>query len=207
MSSPNTPQFEEAVKQEVELLSRQYPTPDDIPGCMKLFDQAIVCNSAFYFRFTTSLHYTLPEVHVNYSNDHNNNLNLNFHLILAASSQVRSLYRYGHMAECAQKWTDFKFCLTLRALSADERRAAWLRHRAEWWATRRTTGSSEDVWEVRKCVSWRCVCGLCVLSLAPLPPIALALLWFRGEDQDSPRTGWWLVVAVKVAGEILTGRF
>ena len=44
----NTPQFEEAVKQEVELLTRQYPTPDDVPGCIKLFDKAIVCNSTFF---------------------------------------------------------------------------------------------------------------------------------------------------------------
>ncbi len=43
----NTPQFEEVVKQEVELLSRQFPTPDDIPGCIKLFDKAIVCNGTF----------------------------------------------------------------------------------------------------------------------------------------------------------------
>lgn len=54
------------------------------------------------------------------------------------------------MAECADKTADFKFCLTMRSLSPEERRDAWLRHRAEWWATRRTTQSSEDVWEVRK---------------------------------------------------------
>ena len=47
----NTPEFEEAVKQEVQLLSRQYPTPDDIPGCLKLFDKAIVCNSTFSLIF------------------------------------------------------------------------------------------------------------------------------------------------------------
>jgi len=50
-AKPSTPQFEEAVKQEVELLSRQYPTPDDIPGCLKLFDNAIVCNSTVFFLF------------------------------------------------------------------------------------------------------------------------------------------------------------
>ena len=70
----------------------------------------------------------------------------------AASSQIRSLYRYGQMAECSSHWSDFKFCLSLRALSAEERRVAWIRHRAEWWATRRTMGSSEDVWEIRKYV-------------------------------------------------------
>jgi len=58
------------------------------------------------------------------------------------------------MAECTPAWSDFKFCLSLRALSAEERRVAWIRYRAEWWATRRTMmGSSEDVWEVRKYVN------------------------------------------------------
>ena len=56
------------------------------------------------------------------------------------------------MAECTSFWTDFKFCLSLRALSAEERRVAWIQNRAEWWATRRMGGSSEDVWEVRKYV-------------------------------------------------------
>lgn len=39
-----TPQFAE--NQEVKLSSHQYPTPEDIPGCMEIFDQAIVRSSA-----------------------------------------------------------------------------------------------------------------------------------------------------------------
>ncbi|KAG8997924.1 hypothetical protein FRB94_007356 [Tulasnella sp. JGI-2019a] len=66
-----------------------------------------------------------------------------------AVSQVKSLYRYGHRSECSQKWEDVKFCLSNKTLSEDERRAAWIQHRAEWWARRRVERSSEDVWDIR----------------------------------------------------------
>ncbi|KAK7692875.1 hypothetical protein QCA50_004510 [Cerrena zonata] len=108
MSSPN---FEKAVKQEVEHLRKLYPTPDDIPGCMTLFDTYITCN--------------------------------------VMSSQVKSLYRYGRMAECAHKAEDFKFCMSSKGLHPEEKRDAWIRRRAEWWAQRRLTKSSEDIWEIR----------------------------------------------------------
>jgi hypothetical protein len=67
-------------------------------------------------------------------------------------SQFRSLYRYGGMAHCKPKLEDMKFCFSLRSLSPEEKRDAWLTRRAEWWAERRMNGSSEDVWEVRGCV-------------------------------------------------------
>jgi hypothetical protein len=54
------------------------------------------------------------------------------------------------MAECNQKLEDWKFCLSLKMLSPEEKREAWLQHRARWWAERRTNGSSEDVWDIRK---------------------------------------------------------
>jgi hypothetical protein len=47
---------------------------------------------------------------------------------------------------------DFKFCLTLKALHPEEQREAWIRRRAEWWANRRLSKSSEDVWDIRECV-------------------------------------------------------
>ena len=65
------------------------------------------------------------------------------------SSQVKSLYRYGHMAECAYKAEDFKFCMSSKGLHPEEKRDAWIRRRAEWWAQRRLTKSSEDIWDIR----------------------------------------------------------
>ncbi|KAI0072721.1 hypothetical protein K474DRAFT_1667498 [Panus rudis PR-1116 ss-1] len=103
--------FDEVVKQEEEYLRKIYPTPDDIPGCMTLFDNFISCN--------------------------------------IISTQVKSLYRYGHMSECAQKSEDFKFCMSNKSLHPEEKRDAWIRRRAEWWAKRRLTKSSEDVWDMR----------------------------------------------------------
>ncbi|KZT24244.1 hypothetical protein NEOLEDRAFT_1135404 [Neolentinus lepideus HHB14362 ss-1] len=64
-------------------------------------------------------------------------------------NQIKAIYRYGERASCSHKWEDFKFCMTLKALPMEERRHAWLRRRAEWWANRRLTQSSEDVWDIR----------------------------------------------------------
>ncbi|KIK67330.1 hypothetical protein GYMLUDRAFT_37425 [Collybiopsis luxurians FD-317 M1] len=67
----------------------------------------------------------------------------------AIRSQVKSFYRYGERSHCSQKLEDFKFCLGLTRMEPEERREAWLRRRAEWWANRRLGKSSEDVWEMR----------------------------------------------------------
>ena len=68
-------------------------------------------------------------------------------------NQIKSLYRFGHRTtDCDRKFDDFKFCLTLKVMHPEERREAWIRRRAEWWAHRRLGKSSEDVWDIRKCV-------------------------------------------------------
>ena len=38
--------FDTAVKQEAAYLRRVYPTSDDIPGCISLFDTFLACNGA-----------------------------------------------------------------------------------------------------------------------------------------------------------------
>ena len=53
------------------------------------------------------------------------------------------------MSVCSQKLEDFKFCLSTKGMHPEERRAAWIRKRAEWWAGRRMGRSSEDVWDAR----------------------------------------------------------
>jgi len=65
------------------------------------------------------------------------------------NAQVKSLYRYGKMTECSQKVEDFKFCMSNNWMHPEEKREAWIRRRAEWWANRRLAKSSEDVWDVR----------------------------------------------------------
>ncbi|THH30409.1 hypothetical protein EUX98_g3771 [Antrodiella citrinella] len=65
------------------------------------------------------------------------------------NAQVKSLYRYGKMTECSQKVEDFKFCMSNNWMHPEEKREAWLRRRAEWWANRRLGKSSEDVWDIR----------------------------------------------------------
>ena len=70
-------------------------------------------------------------------------------------NQIKSLYRFGHRTtDCDRKYDEFKFCLTLKVMHPEERREAWIHRRAEWWAHRRIGNSSENVWDIRKCVSF-----------------------------------------------------
>jgi hypothetical protein len=75
--------------------------------------------------------------------------------MLVLGSQLKSLYRYGEMSKCGTKMEDFKFCMSHKALHPEEKRDLWIRRRAEWWAKRRITESSEDVWEIRTLVFLR----------------------------------------------------
>ncbi|KAJ6625554.1 hypothetical protein B0H10DRAFT_2001868 [Mycena sp. CBHHK59/15] len=69
----------------------------------------------------------------------------------AIRNLVRSMYRYGYAREdCSEKWQEYKFCLSLKWMEVDERRDAWIRRKAIWWAKRRLGKSSEDVWQVRE---------------------------------------------------------
>lgn len=63
--------------------------------------------------------------------------------------QVKSLYRFGQMSTCGEKLEDFKFCMSLKSMHPDDKRDAWIRRRAEWWAARRLEKSSENVWDMR----------------------------------------------------------
>ncbi|KAI0029098.1 hypothetical protein K488DRAFT_57158 [Vararia minispora EC-137] len=67
----------------------------------------------------------------------------------AVGRQLRSLYRFGEMAHCTHKFAELKFCLSVKGLHPEQRRDAWIRRRAEWWARRRLGASSEDVWDFR----------------------------------------------------------
>jgi hypothetical protein len=130
-SSPSSSNldFETVVKQEEAYLRLVHPTPEETPSCTSLFDTYLACNgkhfpwnSVHYFQRTTA----------------------------AVRSQVKSWYRFGEGTKCSAKLEDFKFCMGLKWKEPDERRDAWIRRRAEWWARRRLAKSSEDVWEMRK---------------------------------------------------------
>lgn len=121
----------EIVKQEEEYLRKVHPTPEDVPGCMKLFDDFLLCNGEW------SQHRRC----------HIGSLTMEMHTVM--SSQARSLYRYGEMATCTPKLEEFKFCMSLKGVHPEEKRDIWIRRRAEWWARRRASKSSEDVWDVR----------------------------------------------------------
>ncbi|KIY73523.1 hypothetical protein CYLTODRAFT_336794, partial [Cylindrobasidium torrendii FP15055 ss-10] len=77
-----------------------------------------------------------------------------FDLVLSCHtirSQVKSWYRFGHgPTSCGYKMDDFKFCMGMKSMEADERYDAWIQRKARWWVDRRLNKSSEDVWEMRE---------------------------------------------------------
>ena len=133
MSLDAPPKFE-LVKQEEEYLRKVHPTPEDVPGCMKLFDDFLLCNGPS----CSFPHKHSPQV-----------CSQTLLPCAVMSSQFRSMYRYGEMATCGPKLEDFKFCMSLKGMHPEEKRDVWIRRRAEWWARRRAQRSSEDVWDVR----------------------------------------------------------
>ena len=125
--------FETAVQQEMAYLKKIHPMSEDIPSCMKLFDMFLSCNGK-----SRLLPFSYPLLLTH---------------LTGVNSQVKSLYRYGHMAECDRKFADVKFCMSNKSMHPEEKYEVWIRRRAEWWATRRMSKSSEDVWRIRTYVA------------------------------------------------------
>jgi hypothetical protein len=121
--------FEKVVWEEIARLRLLHPTPDDIPGCLSTFDEYLSCNGEHVCCPTT-----IP----------------NLITRTAIRTQIKNVYRFGERSKCDRKFQDFKFCLSTKMMHPEERREAWIRRRAEWWATRRLGKSSEDVWDVRE---------------------------------------------------------
>ena len=134
MGNPDSNRFKAVVSQEETRLRQLHPTPEDIPTCMSVFDDFLSCNS-----MSSSL--TLSRGFFFWRT------RLKFKIVLG--TQLKSIYRFGEMAHCSAKWDVFKFCISIKGLHPEQRRDAWIRHRAEWWARRRLGLSSENVWEMR----------------------------------------------------------
>ncbi|KAM0751638.1 hypothetical protein T439DRAFT_312989 [Meredithblackwellia eburnea MCA 4105] len=74
----------------------------------------------------------------------------NYLLCYSLAAQFKALYRFGQPQGCPAKFEDFKFCMSLKGVSDDKKKEAWIRRRAEHWAHRRMAKNSEDVWTARK---------------------------------------------------------
>ncbi|PWZ00091.1 hypothetical protein BCV70DRAFT_217114 [Testicularia cyperi] len=69
----------------------------------------------------------------------------------ALGPQLRSVYRYGGFQDCKEKMDDFKFCLTMKSMSPEEKYDAWIHRKAERTASKRLSQeSSENVWDIRR---------------------------------------------------------
>lgn len=71
---------------------------------------------------------------------------------VAIASQTKSVYRTGQPKDCSRKFSDFKFCMSIKSLTEEKKEEVWILRRAEWWAGRRMERSSEDVWKAKKLV-------------------------------------------------------
>lgn len=64
--------------------------------------------------------------------------------------QIKAVYRTGHFNECKDKLDNFKFCLTQKGSSKEERYEAYIQRRAEQSAAKRLSQqSSENIWSYR----------------------------------------------------------
>ncbi len=69
----------------------------------------------------------------------------------ALGPQLKAIYRYGGVQDCKHKLDDFKFCLTMKGMSQEEKWEEWIRRKAEKSAEKRLgRESSENVWELRR---------------------------------------------------------
>ncbi|KAN0065242.1 hypothetical protein ACQY0O_001739 [Thecaphora frezii] len=69
----------------------------------------------------------------------------------ALGPQLKSVYRFGTGQDCKDKLDDFKYCLTLKGKSQQERYDAWIQRKAHKTALKRMgPESSENVWEFRR---------------------------------------------------------
>jgi hypothetical protein len=127
--------FEAAKQQEEARLQKLHPTPEDISGCMTMFDTFLSCNGEF-----------APTKLISHLSCRDDLTSIHLPVL---GVQLKSLYRFGHMSNCSEKLEDFKFCMSLKSMHPDEKRDVWIKRRAEWWATRRLDKSSENVWDMR----------------------------------------------------------
>lgn len=69
----------------------------------------------------------------------------------ALGPQLKAVYRYGGVQDCKAKLDDFKYCLTMKGMTQEEKYESWLRRKSEKLAEKRLgRESSEMVWELRR---------------------------------------------------------
>ena len=69
----------------------------------------------------------------------------------ALGPQLKAIYRYGGLQDCRGKLDDFKFCLTLKGMTQEQKYEAWIRRKSEKTAEKRLgRESAENVWELRR---------------------------------------------------------
>ncbi|CBQ73548.1 conserved hypothetical protein [Sporisorium reilianum SRZ2] len=69
----------------------------------------------------------------------------------ALGPQLKAVYRYGGVQDCKAKLDDFKYCLTMKGMSQEEKYEAWIQRKAQTTAGKRLgRESAENVWQIRR---------------------------------------------------------
>ena len=106
-------------------------------------------------------------------------------LLPAIPNQVKSLHRFGNITDCERKFEDFKFCMSTKTLTKEQRDQAWIQRRAEWWAGRRLGPSSEDVWTAKRYDSCSSSIGQVLTSCESYPNNVAEKMQYLRKDQAS----------------------
>lgn len=115
---------------------------DEMPTCTNFFDKWASCFGAFLFLIPFSILSGCPVILTILSV---------ILVTVALWPQVKAVYRYGSAQDCKEKMDDFKFCLTLKSMTPEEKYEAWIQRKAEKTASKRLSDeSSENVWEMRR---------------------------------------------------------
>ncbi|OCF39581.1 hypothetical protein I317_06643 [Kwoniella heveanensis CBS 569] len=138
---PTVNTFESVLSDEEKYQALQYPSTEEVPGCMRLLDEFLMC---YVLKANKPHTIALLVARTNPA------ITLLMLTPTALAPQLRSMYRHGEFRDCTWKWQDFKYCLSLKSEDEESRRQLWIKRRADWWARRRVGGSSEDVWEMRR---------------------------------------------------------
>ncbi|KAJ9096087.1 hypothetical protein QFC19_007313 [Naganishia cerealis] len=134
-TAPTLQRYDEMLAEELSYQEALYPSMDEVPGCMTLFDEFLMCYGTF----------SIPS-----SSPRSSLTTLPYPSFAALGPQIRRVYRYGTPQPCTRQLEDFKYCMSLKGESEEGKRKLWIRRRAEWWAGRRVSASSEDVWDMRR---------------------------------------------------------
>lgn len=72
-----------------------------------------------------------------------------FFMCYTPKSQLRNWYRYGEKKDCAERWRDFKWCVTTRMVDEETSQSMLAQRKLDLNDKVHSGPNSEDIWTVR----------------------------------------------------------